>query len=69
MFLCVSVEAQFESLNINPSSLLIASLSYTLNGLPGPCPCRLNYGKVIRTNSEVLFWKTSRCFHQIYPSF
>ncbi len=23
---------------INPSSLLIASLSYTLNGHPGPCP-------------------------------
>ncbi len=36
--LCVSVEAQFESLIINPSCLLIASLSYTLNGHPGPCP-------------------------------
>ncbi len=33
--LCVSVEAQFESLIINPSSLLIPSLSYTLNGHPG----------------------------------
>ncbi len=38
MFLCVSVEAQFESLIINPSSLLIASLSYKLNGPPGPRP-------------------------------
>ncbi len=36
--LCVSVEAQFESLIIHQSSLLIASLSYTINGHLGSCP-------------------------------
>ncbi len=36
-FYVLSVEAQFENLFINPSFLLIASLSYTLNGHPRPC--------------------------------
>ncbi len=49
--LCVSVEAQFASLNINPSSLSIASLSYTLKGHPGPCPDKEFFFSVVSFKS------------------